>query len=105
MGCSGPGDLGEGGPEGAACSPTRCVLHWLYDPAVSGPQLLICEMGCEVCGMGDGKGFVAIEGLDSCASLTGREESVASFCGEREAEWRAGWEGAGVEELGTPIPH
>lgn len=55
--------------------------------------------------MGDGKGSVAIKGLDGCASLTGREESVASFCGEREAEWRAGWELAGVEELGTPIPH
>lgn len=55
--------------------------------------------------MGDGKGLVAIKGLDRCASLTGREDSVAGFCGEREAEWRAGWEGPGVEELGTPIPH
>lgn len=54
--------------------------------------------------MGDGKGFVAIEGLDGHASSTGREDSVAGFCGEREAEWRAGWEGAGVEELGIPIP-
>lgn len=54
--------------------------------------------------MGDGKGFVAIEGLDGHASSTGREDSVAGFCGEREAEWRAGWEGAGVESSESQFP-
>lgn len=49
---------GRGGPERAAGSPARCMLHWLCDLAVSGPQLLICEMGCEErAGWGMGRGL------------------------------------------------
>ena len=48
----------SGGAEGAAGSPACSVLHWLCDPAVSRPQFLICEMGCEErVGRGMGRGL------------------------------------------------